>query len=323
MWAQISGFPNNSSPPIQNLHRYAVFSVDAEKGGQLPSLLELIEMNEPDISNVINQEISHEKYAQDSQQTISRNRWKVTLRTLHLNEGYIPVPPQVRVLNTPNQRSSNLFVYPGIWFADASAMTIWLDTIHHRLYGPDITDQLAFLDAGTILEIFWSNAGFTFNQAGKDLEIFEEEARLIDLTELAQLRATLLESYRTSLRALLSSAHQGKSFATLYLDLCQRQQHKPNRPTIRAILSSSPEFFFDKSESKWKLLPNISEETGASALRKVVVAAQQIASKNSPQSTDTLSLTTMIARNRRQLVNLREFYRHKDPLSSAFKDQPL
>lgn len=309
-------------PPVQN-RRYAVLSVDTGKRDQIPFFLEPLETSEPGISDEINQQISHDKQVQDSQQTLSRNRWKVALRTLHLNEGYIPVPPRMRVLYTHDQRLSNLSVYPGIWFADASEMMVWLDTTHHRLYGPDITDQLAFLDAGTILEIFWSNAGFTFNLAGQDPEIFEEEARLIDLTELAHLRSTLLESYRTSLRTLLASTYQGKVFAELYLELSQRQQHKPNRSTIRAILSSSPEFFFDKSESKWKLLPNISEETGASALRKVVVAAQQIVSENSHQSPDALSLTTMIARNRRQLVNLREFYGHKDPLSSpAFKDQP-
>ena len=305
-------FPKHLLPsPVQN-RRYAVLSVDTGKRGQMPSFLEPVEINEQGMSETINQEISHDKQPQDSQQTISRNRWKVALRTLHLNEGYIPVPPRMRVLYPRDQKLSNVFMSPGIWFADASEMTVWLDMTHHRLYGPDLTDQLAFLDAGTILEIFWSNAGFTFSLAGQDPEIFEEEARLIDLTELAHARSTLLESYRTSLRVLLASAYQGKGFAELYLELCQRQQHKPNRSTIQATLSSSPEFFFDKSERKWKLFPNVSEEAGASALRRVAVAAQQITSKNSPQSPETLSLTTMIARNRQQLVNLRGFYKHKD-----------
>lgn len=298
-------------PPVQNRH-YAVLSVNAGKREHPASFLEPIDTNEQNMGEVIDREISREKQTQDSRQTISKNRWKVVLRTLHLNEGYIPVPPQMRVLYPHDQKLSNLYVLPGIWFADASEMTVWLDMAHHRLYGPDVTDQLAFLDAGTILEIFWSNAGFTFSRAGQDSEIFEEEVRLIDLTELAHLRSSLLESYRTSLRALLATVHQGKVFAELYLELCQRQQHNPNRSTIRAILSSSPEFFFDKSERKWRLLSDVSEEAGASSLRKVAVAAQQIYSQNGHQSPDTPSFTTMIERNRQQLVDLRKFYRRKD-----------
>jgi hypothetical protein len=314
-WTKVSRdlwFPKHLLPPPVQNRRYAVLSVDAGKRGQMPSFLKPVDTNEQGVNEALSQEISHEKQIQDPQQTISRDRWKVVLRTLHLNEGYIPVPPLMRVFYPHGQNLSNLFVLPGIWFADASGMTVWLDMTHHRLYGPDVTDQLAFLDAGTILEIFWSNAGFTFSLAGQDPEIFEEEARLIDLTELAHLRSTLLESYRTSLRALLTPANQGKVFAELYFELCQRQQHKPNRSTIRAILSSSPEFFFDKSGRKWKLFPNISDEVGASALRKVAVAAQQISSKNGHQSPDTLSLTTMIASNRQQLIDLRKFYRRKD-----------
>jgi hypothetical protein len=314
-WAKVGRdlwFPKHLLPPPVQNRRYAVLSVDAGKRGQMPSFLEPVDTDEQDMSEVINQEISYDKQTQDPQQTVSRNRWKVVLRTLHLNEGYIPVLPRMRVFYPYGQKLSNLSVLPGIWFADASEMTVWLDMTHHRLYGPDVTDHLAFLDAGTILEIFWSNAGFTFSLAGQDPEIFEEEARLIDLTELAHLRSTLLESYRTSLRVILASANQGKVFAELYLELYQRQQHKPNRSTIRGILSSSPEFFFDKSERKWRLSLNISNETGASALRKVAVAAQQIASKNGHQSPDTLSLTTMIASNRQQLIDLRKFYSHKD-----------
>ncbi len=295
-------------PPVQN-RRYAVLAVNTEKGNQMPSFLEPVEISEQVMSEAIEQEISHNKQLQSSQQTISSSRWKVILRTLHLNEGYIPVPPQARVLYPRDQKLQNVFMFSGIWFADASEITVWLDTTHHHLYGPDLTDQLAFLEAGTILEISWSNAGFTFNLAGQDPATFEEEARLIDLTELAQMRSTLLESYRSSLRILLASSPQGETFPDLYLALCQRQQHRPNRSTVRVILSSSPEFSFNKQEKKWKLLSNVSEEAGASTLRKVAVAAQQINNKNNHQSGDALSLTAMIARNRQQLTDLRQFYK--------------
>jgi len=314
-WAQVGRdlwFPRHLLPsPAQN-RRYAVLSIKAGKNGQIPSLLTPMETNEQSANETMDQEIPVEEPSSTSRQTPERNRWKVTLLTLHLNEGYIPIPPQMRGFYPHDRNKDTICMLPGIWFADASEMTVWLDLERHRLYGPDITDQLAFLDAGTILGIFGSNAGFTFSMIGQDPDIFEEEARLIDITELAQMRSSLLESYRTSLRLLLASAQQGNVFSELYLELCQRQQHKPNRSTIRAILSSSPEFFFDKSEKKWKLLSGVSEETGASALRKVAVTAQQITSDSGSQPSDMPSLATMIARNHQQLIDLRKVYGHKN-----------
>jgi hypothetical protein len=305
-------FPKQLLPlPIPN-RRYAVLSVNGRKSTQVSPFLVPIEANELNASETIHQEIFDEKLSLLSQQIPKRNRWKVILLTVHLNEGYIPIPPQMRAFYPHEQKSDNIATFPGIWFADASEMTIWLDMTHHRLYGPDITDQLAFLEAGTILEIYWSDAGFTFSLVGQNAEIFEEEARLVDLTALAQVRSTLLESYRGSLRFLLASAQQGKAFLELYRELCQRQQHQPNRSTIRTILSSSPEFLFDKAENKWKLLSNVSEEAGASALRKIVAAAQQVGGRDNEHSLDTFSLTSMIARNHQQLVDLRRFYKHKD-----------
>ncbi|GHO61273.1 hypothetical protein KSC_001650 [Ktedonobacter sp. SOSP1-52] len=308
-------FPQQLLPPPVPNHHYAVLSVNTNKSGQGSSFLEPVETSDQIASETKNQEISDEKQLLTSQQGPTGNRWRITLLTLHLNEGYIPVPSQVRSFYPHKQNRDNIVILSGIWFSDASEMTIWLDMTHHRLYGPDIADQLAFLDAGTILEIIWSNAGFTFHLAGQNPKVFEEEARLIDLTELAQVRSTLLESYRTSLRVLLTSAKQGKGFDELYLELCQRQQHKPSRSTIRAILSSSPEFIFDKTERKWELLPSISKETGASALRKIVVAARQVGTKDNDQFSETVSLSSMIERNRQQLMGLRKFYSGKDQLS--------
>lgn len=311
-WAKVGRdlwFPKQLlAPPIQN-RRYAVLSIDAGKQRYSISFRDTLGTDEKDTNKTMNQEENGaDKHPRSSQQTVARSKWKVALRTLHLNEGYIPIPSHARTFYLYSHKLNNPVALSGIWFADASKMTVWLDTTHHRIYGPDIMDQLAFLDAGTILEVSWSDAGLAFNIAGSDPEIFEEEARLIDLTELAQLRSTVLESYRASLRVLLTSANEGKNFAELYQELCQRQQHKPNRSTIRTILSSSPEFCFEKFESKWKLLSDVTEETSASTLRKIAVTAQQAANKDSGQSSNTLSLTEMIARNRQQLTDLRHIY---------------
>lgn len=303
-------FPRQYLPSPAKKRRYAVFSVDTEKGEYQVPVLETVEANEHEASEAEDQGPVQGIDTQNIQQLASLAKWKVTLLTLHLNEGYIPIPPQARASYPPEQKQNEPSVLSGIWFDDNSEMTVWLDTTNHRLYGPDITDQLAFLDAGTILEIYWRSTGLLFNLAGYDPEIGAEEARLMDLTELAQLRSTVSESYRASLRAILTA--RGKSFSELYNELCQRQKHTPNTSTIRAILSSSSEFLFEKSEGKWKLHLDISGERGASSLRKVLVAAQQVVDKNEDQSPDLPSLTAMIAKNRQQLANLRQIYRARE-----------
>jgi hypothetical protein len=311
-------FPQQLLPtPTQN-RRYAVHPAGAEQKVSSFSLLGFSQRDEQDITEIANQEVSGDKQHKDSQPMPSGLRWKVTLRTLHLNEGYIPIPPQARTLYPRGKRLEGPCAFSGIWFVDASGMTIWLDKMRHRLYGPDVTDQLAFLDAGTILEAYWSNAGITLNLVGHDPEVFEEETRLIDLTELAQVRSTVLESYRASLRVLLAATAHGKNFAELHHELCQRQQHTPNRSTIRAILSSSSEFLFDKSEGTWKLQPNIAENIGARMLRKIALTAQQTANQDDSPSLDAISLPAMIAKNRQQLTDLRHLYQVKKSTSVIF-----
>lgn len=310
-WSKVGSdiwFPQQLLPsPAQN-RRYAVYPVGAEPSVSSLTLLDSSERDEQESTDRVNQAASDDKQRDGSQPMPSGLRWKVTLLTLHLNEGYLPIPPQARTLYPHEKRLEGPCAFSGIWFFDESAMTVWLDRTSHRLYGPDIAEQLAFLDAGTIVEVLWSNAGITLHLAGHNPEVFEEETRLIDLTELAQVRSIVLESYRASLRILLAATGHGKSFAELYGELCQRQQHPPNRSTIRAILSSSPEFCFDTSESTWKLQPNISDEVGARVLRKVALAAQQTASQDNSQSPDVFSLPAMIARNRQQLTDVRQLY---------------
>src|SRR5260370_2282518 len=130
-------------------------------------------------------------------------RWRVILRTVHINEGIVPIPKQARVLYPHARKLSNNIALAGIWFADASAMTVWLDRVKHQLYGNDLQEQLAFLEAGTVLEVTFSTTSIVFGTRGVDQQVAGEEARLIDLTDLAQRRSTLLESYRESLRPIL------------------------------------------------------------------------------------------------------------------------
>lgn len=187
-------------------------------------------------------------------------------------------------------------------------MTVWLDRTRHRFFGEDLQDQFAFLEAGQVLEVEWTPAGLVFHTLHVDAAVAEEEARLIDLTHLAQLRSTILESYRASLRALMNDQHTALSFQTLYEELCKRQQHKPNRATIRAILSSSPDFVLLKAEGKWMLNPAITSEVGAKVLRRSVMLAKQVEGDSRMIPRETIFLSEIIATNRRHIKALRSLY---------------
>src|SRR5207244_9668050 len=136
----------------------------------------------------------------------------------------------------------------------------------------------------------------------------EEEIRLIDLTSLAQQRSQALESYRTSVRMILSESDTPLHFRDLYEQLCVRQQHKPNSSTIRTILSSSPEFVFDEAEKKWRLNTTTNTEVGAKLLRGSMLFAKQIKESGNEAQEESLSLIEMIDRNRKQLSALRMLY---------------
>jgi len=299
-------FPKKLVPSLAKSHRYAVLPVSSQAKGSTLSL-PAISYESSTIQEVI--PVVDETSRHQNQVTISSTvKWKMTLRTAHINEGYIPIPTKARVSYPHANKLSSIVAVPGVWFTDASEMTIWLDTEKHQLYGPDVQDQLAFLVAGTVLEILWTTSGITLNTIGVDINIAEEEVRLVDLTELAHLRSAASESYRGSLRAIMVPSNRGWSFPELYNELCYRQQHKPNRSTIRAILSSSSEFIFVRAENKWILNSDVTPETGARALRKAILIAQDsyVGDDTIPQK--TVSLVEMIAKSRQRLAHLRSAY---------------
>jgi len=180
------------------------------------------------------------------------------------------------------------------------------------LYGPDLQEQLAFLEAGTMLEVTLTTTSIVFRTAGIDQKVAEEEVRLVDLSDLAQLRSTTLESYRSSLRAILTRHNMPLRFQDLYEELCSRQQHQPNRATIRSILSSSPEFVFVKIEGKWGLNTAISSETSVKSLRRAKMVAHCAESDPQTAQEEPVSLLEMIAKNRQQLAALSSMYLAND-----------
>ncbi|HEX2913498.1 MAG TPA: hypothetical protein VH186_22030 [Chloroflexia bacterium] len=226
--------------------------------------------------------------------------WKVTLRAWQLNEGVVSVPKAAQTLYPRAYKLGKILALSALWYEDGADFTVWLDKAAHRLFGPELQEKLDFLGAGTILQVRWSQAGLTFTVLGEDSAVSAEEARLVDLTALAALRSTELESYRASLRALLTSGPL--SFAQLYEQLCQRQQHKANRHTVSSILSGSPEFSFDHATKQWALNLAVSNEDGARHLRQAIILSKGANDKDASSRT----LSEVVSINMKKLEQLRQ-----------------
>jgi hypothetical protein len=145
----------------------------------------------------------------------------------------------------------------------------------------------------------------------------ERDDSLVDLSDLAQRRSTALESYRASLRTILTKYNFPLRFQELYEELCNRQQHQPNRATIRSVLSSSPEFVFLKAEGKWSLNAAISPEVSVKSLRRTAMVAHHAEGHTSTTQQESVSLSQMIAKNRQQLAALRSMYSANDKVGPS------
>lgn len=192
--------------------------------------------------------------------------WRETLRTIHLINGYLPVPPDARFMYPNAQGIETFGALRGIWYEDASDFPMWLDRQEHRLFGPALAERIGFLETGALLQIHWDAVGVLLQVQGIDERVNEEEARLADAAALAELRGGIGESYRQSLRALLEQRPEGMTFSELYRALCTRQQHIAHRGSVQAILSLSPEF--TRQERVWKLDP---QRDDRSVLRRAIV----------------------------------------------------
>ncbi len=171
--------------------------------------------------------------------TRTQATWTATLLSIHLIEGFIPIPREMRgIYPPPMPGEERISVLKGLWYDDGSDMWIWLDRIHHRLYGPDLLDKIGFFSAGVRLTIDWNADVIILREAGHDPEVQQEETRLADLEELKQLRGGRGESYRQSIQTLLLNAPAGLTFKEIVLAVRERQRHEVRRSTIRSILAS-------------------------------------------------------------------------------------
>jgi hypothetical protein len=309
--------PKSEIPRIEKQHRYAVLPVFSAENSSNLAIPEVVNEHTLTRDAFQIQTIEEPSEAKEFQFPNKSIRWKVILRTFHINEGSIPVPKQARALYPHARKLFSTIALAGVWFADASEMTVWLDKEKHQLFGPDLQEQLAFLEAGTVLEVTLTATSIVFRTVSIDQNVAEEEVRLVDLSDLAQLRSTTLESYRSSLRAILTRHNMPLRFQELYEELCSRQQHQPNRATIRSILSSSPEFVFVKIEGKWSLNLAVSAVTSVKSLRRAVMIAHHAVSGTSVPHQEPVSLSQMIAKNRQELSALRSMFLRSDKLDPS------
>ncbi len=309
--------PKSEIPRLEKQHRYAVLPVFSAENSNNLAIPEVVNEHTLTRDAFQVQTIEEPMEAKEFQFPNKSVRWKVILRTFHINEGSVPVPKQATTLYPHARKLFHIVALAGVWFADASEITVWLDKEKHQLFGPDLQEQLAFLEAGTVLEVTLTATSIVFRTTGIDQKVSEEEVRLVDLSDLAQLRSTTLESYRSSLHAILTWHNMPLHFQELYDELSRRQQHQPNRATIRSILSSSPEFIFMKTEGKWSLNLAVSAETSVKSLRRAVMIAHHAESDTSMTQQEPVSLSQMIAKNRQELSALRSMFLGKDKLGQS------
>jgi hypothetical protein len=309
--------PKSEIPIIEKRHRYAVLPASPAENSHNLSMPEIVDEHFLTQDTIQTIEELTGPGTEEINFPNTSVRWRMILRTVHINEGSVPIPKQARVLYPHARKLSNTIALGGIWFADASEMIVWLDREKHQLYGDDLQEQLAFLEAGTVLEVTFTTTSIVFGTRDVDQQVAEEEARLVDLSDLAQRRSAVLESYRKSIKIILEKYNSPLRFQELYEELCNRQQHQPNRTSVRSILSSSPEFIFLKAEQKWSLNSAISSEMSVKSLRRAAMIAHLAEGDTIAAHQEPVSLSRMIANNRQQFSTLRSVYlaNDKDPSS--------
>lgn len=195
-------------------------------------------------------------------------RWTDVLRTTNLIEGAIHVPAQARHVypaRAPGQERWQAL--RGKWFETDEDLWLWLDRASDRLCGPALAEQLGWLEAGRRVHIQWTPEVVVLRLLGVDETVQREEMRLVDVAELAALRAGLGESYRQSLQAILAAHPDGLTFPQLVDALCRRQGHVVHRGTIRALLSAGN---FRRREGRWYAADD--SRSGARRLRLALAA---------------------------------------------------
>ena len=193
--------------------------------------------------------------------------WTLALRTVHLLEGFLPVPAEARAAYPPRPPGAGRWqVVRGKWFDTDKDLWLWLDREHDRLCGPDLAEELAWCEAGLRLRISWATEVVVLQPDGTDAEAQREETRLVDRDALAGLRGGLGESYRATIHTILADRPGGLTFPELVAAVRARQGHEVHRGTIRAILGAGG---FVCQDGRW--ITAADSEGGARQFRRALV----------------------------------------------------
>ena len=193
--------------------------------------------------------------------------WTYPLRTIHLLEGFVPVPPQVRSAYPPRAvGEGDREVLRGLWYDDDESLWLWLDRVQDRLYGPDLAQKLAWLEAGDVLNGQWTPDVVVLRITGHDDEVQREESRLVDPQALKALRGGIGETYRQSIQGILVENAEGLTFTQVVRALRERQGHDVHRGTVRTLLYAGG---FVHRGGRWFAAPQ--GEVGARKLRAAIV----------------------------------------------------
>lgn len=206
-------------------------------------------------------------------------RWVHTLRTANLTHGFIPVPAGQRGAYPPrtsgNERHTALI---GIWHDDGASLWLWLDRDRHRLYGPALLEQLSWLDAGQRVAVTWLPGAIDIRLLDVNEQVRSEESRLADRDTLAQIRASVGESYRSSLQAILAAYTEGLTFTEILVAIRTRQRHEVHRGTVRAVLRAGG---FEFREGRWHTASDV--PTASRRFRAELLDAQAMAASEPVQ----------------------------------------
>jgi hypothetical protein len=193
--------------------------------------------------------------------------WTYLLRTIHLLEGFVPVPPNVRSAYPARAvGEGDREVLRGLWYDNDEPMWLWLDRVQDRLYGPDLAQKLEWLETGDVLHGMWTPEVVVLRIAGHDDEVQREESRLVDPQALQALRGGIGETYRQSIQAILSEKNEGLTFAQVVRALRERQGHDVHRGTVRTLLYARG---FVQGNGRW--FAALQNEVGARKLRAALV----------------------------------------------------
>lgn len=196
--------------------------------------------------------------------------WTVPLLTVHLLEGFLPIPAKARNAHPPAAPGENVrSVFDAMWTSEGEHFWLWFDRLQHRFYGPGLAEKIAYEDPGDIVHITWEPDMVIIKATGlKNERIQREEKRLVDAEALKELRGDLGESYHRSMQNILLAAPDGLSWQEIHTALSQSQQHEVHRGTVLALLHQGG---FLQRDKRWFAAPD-----GTAAQRALRTALSQI-----------------------------------------------